>query len=203
MENCSPIKSFSQVRQPKLSNLEVVALSLTAEYMFFNSELQLFRVMKGTELEGKIERSVYNRRRRKLFDYTEKIRKTLSQKFAHLSHLFILDSTPVEICKMSRAKRSDICATSNIQPAFGYCAAQKKHYFGYKLHMVCDENAVIHSFDFTPANTHDVNYLKDVKYNLQNCELIGDRAYISTHYQADLFNQSRIVLYRYPCAQTR
>ena len=62
------------------------------------------------------------------------------------------------------------------------------------MHLVCDENAIIHSFDFTPANIHDVNYLKDVKYNLKNCELIGDRAYISTDYQTDLFNQSQIKL---------
>ena len=35
-ENCSHIESFSQVRQPKLSNLEVVALNITAEYMSYN-----------------------------------------------------------------------------------------------------------------------------------------------------------------------
>jgi len=70
----------------------------------------------------------------------------------------------------------------------------KKHYFVYKIHIVCNENAVVHSFDFTPANIHDVYYLKNVKYNLNNCELIGDRAYISDDYQADLFNKSRIKL---------
>jgi len=96
-----------------------------------------------------------------------------------MSNLFIVDSTPVEICKISRAKRSNIRSTEEIQPVFGYCAAQKKYYFGYKLHIVCDENAVVHSFDFTPANIHDVKYLKNVKYNLNNCELISDRAYIS------------------------
>ena len=194
IENSSHIKSFPQIRQPKLSNLELVALNLTAEYMSYNSELQLFRAIKGTELECKIERSIYNKRRRKLMDYTENIRKSLSQKFSHLSNLFIVDSTPVEICKISRAKRSNICAKEEIQPTFGYCSAKKTHYFGYKLHLVCDQNAVIHSFDFTPANIHDVNYLKDIKHNLQNCELIGDRAYISANYQADLFNQSQIKL---------
>jgi hypothetical protein len=194
LENCAHIKSFSQHRLPKLSNLELVALNLTAEYMSYNTELQLFRAIKGTELEPKIERSVYNKRRRKLTEYTENIRQSLSGQFSHLSHLFIVDSTPVEISKTSRAKRSNICATQDIQPAFGYCAAQKKHYFGYKLHLVCDDNAVVHSFDFTPANIHDINYLKDVKYDLQNCELIGDKAYISADYQADLFTQRQIKL---------
>ena len=52
MKYCSHIESFSQVRQPKLSNLAIVAINITAEYMSYNSELQLFRAIKGTELEG-------------------------------------------------------------------------------------------------------------------------------------------------------
>jgi hypothetical protein len=56
------------------------------------------------------------------------------------------------------------------------------------------ENPVVHSFDFTPANVHDVNYLKVVKYNLNSCELIGDKGCISADYQLDLFNYSNIKL---------
>jgi galactokinase len=73
-KTCSHIESFSQVRQPKLSNLELAALNLTAEYMSYNIELQLFIVVKNTELDGKIERSNYNKRRRKLKSYTEQVR---------------------------------------------------------------------------------------------------------------------------------
>jgi hypothetical protein len=193
-KNCSHIESFKQIKTPKLSNLELVALDLTAEFMSYNTELQLFRVIKGTRLEDKIERSNYNKRRRKLFDYIAKVRQCLSDKFSHLSNLFIIDSAPIEICKVYRAKRSNICSTETIFPAFGYCSSKKTHYFGYKIHLVCDENAVIHSFDFTPANIHDVNYLKDVKYNLKNCELIGDKGYISSDYQLDLFNYNNIKL---------
>jgi hypothetical protein len=118
----------------------------------------------------------------------------MSAKFSHLSNIFIIDSAPVEICEPCRAKRSSICATDMIQPKFGYCPAKKTTYFGYKLHLVCDENAIVNSFDFTPANVHDVNYLKDVKYNLSDCELIGDRGYISADYQMYLFNKSQIKL---------
>ena len=193
-ENCSHITSFKQIKTPKLSNLELAALDFTAEYMSINSELQLFRAIKGTVLEDKIERSNYNKRKRKLFDYFENIRQCMSDKFRCLSNLYIIDSTPIAICEAVRAKRSNICATESIQPSFGYSSAKKSSYFGYKLHLVCDENGVVHSFDFTPANVHDVNYLKDVKYNLSNCELIGDRGYISADYQLDLFNQSNIKL---------
>ena len=191
---CKHITTNKQIRLPKMSDLELVALNITAEYMSINSELQLFRCISGTVLDGKIERSVYNKRKRKLLPYIEKIRETLSGKFADFTDVFIVDSTPIEICKISRANRSAICTTDEIKPSFGYCAAQKSRYFGYKLHAVCDKNGIFHSFDFSPANVHDVNYLNDIKENFQNCLLIGDRGYISKEIQMDLFNYSRINL---------
>ena len=193
-KNCNHITSSKKIRLPKMSDLELVALNITAEYMSINSELQLFRCIAGTSLDGKIERSVYNKRKRKLLPYIEKIRETLSKKFSDFTNVFIVDSTPIEICKISRANRSAICSTNEIKPAFGYCAAQKSRYFGYKLHAVCDKNGIFHSFDFTPANVHDVNYLNDIKEDFQNCLLIGDRGYISKELQVDLFNFSKINL---------
>lgn len=193
-KTCSHIEKKPQIRKPKLSDIELVALNLTAEYMSINSELQLFRCLKGTVLEDKIERSVYNKRKRNLFDYIENIRRCLSQKFSNFTDVFIIDSAPVAICEISRANRSGICSTDAIKPSFGYCSSKKTRYFGYKLHLVCDKNGIIHSFDFTPANIHDVNYLTDVKHTISNCTLIGDRGYISADYQQDLFSSSNISL---------
>jgi len=42
---CKHIESTKQIRVPKLSDLELVALTMTAEYMSINSELQLFRIL--------------------------------------------------------------------------------------------------------------------------------------------------------------
>jgi len=42
-ENCSHITSFKQIKTSKLSNLELITLDFTAEYMSINYELQLFR----------------------------------------------------------------------------------------------------------------------------------------------------------------
>src|SRR5690606_4913405 len=72
---------FVQIRTPKLGNLEIIAMNLTAEYMGINSECQLFRVISNTYLSSKIERSVYNRRKRMLFPYIEQLRKKMSNEF--------------------------------------------------------------------------------------------------------------------------
>lgn len=158
--------------------------------MSINSELQLFICISGTDLDGKI----YNKTRRKLFPYIEKIRTTLSSKFSDFTNVFIVDSTPIEICKISRANRSQVCSTEEIKHSFEYCAVQRTRYFGYKFHAVCYKNGIFHSFDFSPANIHDVNYLNDIKENFKNCLLFGDRGYISKEFQVDLFNYSKINL---------
>jgi hypothetical protein len=88
-------------------------------------------------LSSKIERSVYNRRRRRLFFVIERIRKALAEKLIDSENYFIVDSIPLEICKISRSSRTTICMEDLLtSPSKGYCASQKLHFYGYKLHAV-------------------------------------------------------------------
>lgn len=68
------------------------------------------------------------------------------------------------------------------------------YYFGYKLHAVCSVNGVFTNFDMTRASVHDIHYLKDVKYEKNNCTLIADKGYLSLDYQLDWFTSSNIKL---------
>ncbi len=93
-------KSFlHQIRQPKLSDIELIAI--TVEYMSIDSEYQLFRVLP-VELSMLIERSVYNRRKLRLLFHREQIRKQLAAKIS-FSDYYIADSMPLEVCKLSRS----------------------------------------------------------------------------------------------------
>lgn len=51
-----------QRRRPRMSNLEVISLSLTAEYMGIDSENNLFRILLPF-FKTRIERTVFNRRK--------------------------------------------------------------------------------------------------------------------------------------------
>ena len=96
---------------------------------------------------------------------------------------------------MSRSNRSTICKEDIVSsPTHGYCASQNMGFYGYKLHSVCSSAGVFKSFDLTPANVHDIHYLNDVKEQLNNCFLIGDRGYISHSIQLDLFQTREIKL---------
>ena len=183
-----------QIRKPRLSDLEIVALNLTSEYMSIDSEYQLFRILPS-DIKSLIERSVYNRRKRRLFIHMERIRKLLAEKFNGSEKYFIVDSMPLEVCKLSRSSRSKICRETDYAiPNKGYCASQKMHYYGYKLHAVCSAKGVFQSLDISPASVHDIHYLKDIKQQFKNCTLLADKGYLSAEYQLDLFTSHNIKL---------
>ena len=183
-----------QIRTPKLSDIELIAMDLTAEYMGIDSEYQLFRVLPKS-LSLKIERSVYNRRKRKLFYFREGLRKRMAETIGSDSDYYIVDSMPLEVCKLSRSSRKGICCeTFETSPDKGYCATQKMYYYGYKLHAVCNIDGVFSDFEITKASVHDIHYLKNIKLNHCNCSILGDKGYLSVDYQLDLFDQNNIRL---------
>lgn len=181
--------------KPKLSDIELISLIILAEFKSIDSEHQLFREIKGLEIESKIERSVYNRRKRKLFPFIEEIRMKMVEKFNKFENYFVVDSMPLEVCKMARSSRSKICKDVDYAfPNRGFCASQNLHFYGYKLHAVCSIEGVFQSFDLSAASVHDIHYLKDIKLQLSDCVLLGDKGYLSQTVQLDLFNEVNIQL---------
>lgn len=162
--------------------------------MGIDSECHLFRLLPK-KLSNKIERSVYNRRRRKLFGFQEQIRQRIVCIFSEFEDCFISDSMPFEICKLSRSSRSTICKEEHISsPSQGYCSAQKMYDYGYKLHIACSVTSVITSLDMSQAPVHDIHYLKDMKEQMSRCTFIGDQGYLSSQQQLHLFTTKKMKL---------
>ena len=183
-----------QRRTPKLKDLELISLALTAEFMGIDSENHLFRQIPKT-IKCKIERSVYNRRKRRLANSINDLRMKIAKSFNEFEKFFIIDSMPVEVCKLSRSNTSKICKDVDYcYPNRGFCASQQMHFYGYKLHAVCSVNGVFQSIDLSPASVHDIHYLKDIKEQLSDCTLLGDKGYLSAEIQIDLFNYANIEL---------
>ena len=193
--NCELIYKSGVGRKQKMSDLEVVALSLTAEFMSIDSENSLFKQINQAEIPNLIERSQFNKRRRKLFLFSEEIRTKLAKEFLEFEDYFIVDSMPLEICKFSRHSRIKICKEEfESAPSKGFCASQNNWYFGYKLHGVCSVSGIFHSLDITKAEVHDVHFLKNIKQQMSDCVLLGDRGYLSESIQLDLFQTVKVRL---------
>lgn len=194
LQQVEPKMNFlNQIHKPKLSDIELIAIDLTAEYMSIDSECQLFRSLPSSFL-SKIERSVYNRRKRRLFAHRESLRKKIVSCITSQDY-FIVDSIPLEVCKLSRSSRSSICKEEyETAPDKGYCASQRNNYYGYKLHALCTIDEVFTDFDLTQASIHDIHFLKNIKQLYQNCTILGDKGYLSIDYQRDLFSSNQIRL---------
>ena len=190
---------FFYPRIPKLSDCEIVALSLSAEAIGIDSESYFYgKILTDhrNDFPSLPHRCNYNRRRRRLSPFFS----TLTQKLANLlnegENVFLIDSIPVPVAQIAREKQSKICKEHfETSPDKGYSAVQKSWFYGYKLHMVTSIKGVFHSMELTKASVHDIHYLKEVKYSgLNTCTLIGDKGYLSKEYQMDLFTTCKINL---------
>jgi hypothetical protein len=183
---------------PRFSDLEVIALSLTAEALSIDSENLLFIKLTTDYKEDfpdLISRRQYNDRRKYLFGLTDSIRKQMAENIDEYEDIYCVDSKPVEICRLSRSGRCKVGkADYTTAPSKGYCASQDRYYYGYKLHAVCSINGVVHAFEMTKAAVHDIHYLNEVKYQISDCTLLGDKGYLSKNIQLDLFETANIRL---------
>ena len=191
-------------RQPKLSDCQIIALSITAESIGIDSENYLFGKLKKdykADFPNLIHRSNFNRRKKLLAPYLSQLNQFLADQMNERENVFIVDSIPVPVCKIVREKSSKVCRENfETAPDKGYSAVNKAWYFGYKLHLVTSVKGVFHSMELSKASIHDIHYLKDVKYSgLNNCTLIGDKGYLSKTQQADLFNTVKIKLKKHLC----
>ena len=183
---------------PTFSDLEVIALSITAEAFGIDSENYLFNRLNKEcpgAIPNLITRRQFNQRRKLTSQLGENIRKAIARAIDGGESVFCIDSKPVKVCQNARANR---CAMGKADidraPAWGYCASQNMHYYGYKLHALCGISGVIHSYDMTAANVHDLHYLKDVKWEYHDCMILGDKGYLSAPVQLDLFQTANITL---------
>ena len=92
---------------PRFSDLEVIALSLTAEQFGVDSESYLFALLKEykSDFPNLISRRQYNDRRKFTANLCEQIRKNIAQAIDAGEDVFCADSKPVPVCRIARAKR--------------------------------------------------------------------------------------------------
>lgn len=184
--------------KPKFSDIDVISLSMAAECMSIDSELYLFSKLETTYINDfpfLISRRQYNDRRKSLFQWIEHIRNKMAETINAIQEVYVIDSMPLEICKISRMERNKMGKENEYSmPDKGYCASQSKYYYGYKLHAVCSPSGVIQSLDLSKASVHDIQYLKDVKELFSNCIITGDRGYINQAFNDALLKDNNIVM---------
>ncbi len=180
-----PSRKHKPGRKPEYTDKYILKLVIVQHLLGFTSERSFLRFvpeLKCQEFAKLPDQSQYNRRAKCLRPITEKLVSKI-QNYLNInkSKLRILDTAPVPVIKLSRAKRRKIL-TDKKQIAIGYCAAQRTHYCGLKLNLFVNHQGIPTSYCLKPANKSDIKCLEEIlieKQNIKDIVLVADRGYIS------------------------
>jgi hypothetical protein len=186
-------------RKPKLSDREIIALSLSQECLGIDSENLFLLKLKSDyrdDFPNLIHITNYNKRRKRLALWTEQVNRRLADILNDGEDVYMVDSVPLPVCKLAREGQLKVCRHDfETAPDKGYSAVYKQYYIGYKLHLTIGMNGVYQRMELTKASVHDLHYLNEIKHSgLNSCVLLGDKGYLSAQWQLDLFTSVNIEL---------
>lgn len=183
---------------PKLSDAELVTLSVMQALLGFTSEARWLRHAHAhlRHLFPYLpQQPGYNKRLRRAASLIRQcIRVLAAGTSAWTDDVWVVDSTPVE-CGRSRetAKRSDLAGWAE----YGYCASHSRYFWGLRLHLVATLGGLPVGFALTGAKADERQVLLaifDADPGLlaqrPGQTLIGDKNYFGAEFEALLADAS-------------
>lgn len=192
-----PKRKSRQGRKPKYHNWYILQLVVIQNLLGFTSERSYLRFLKQLKLSVFKElpdHSQYNRRSKSLQPLVVKLtKKLLVELNIKKSKIRIIDTTPIPVIRLSRARRRKIF-TDKKQINIGYCASQKTYYCGAKLNLLVNKDGIPCKYYLKPANCSDIRCLEEIalKDKFRNLVLVADKGYISNRLKC-WFKGSRLI----------
>ena len=188
------IKKRCNINTSKMSDSEIITLSIVAELLTIDSENAWLGFCKKNmrDLFPRLcSRSRFNRTRRNLHSVIEEIRKKISVLTEHVNQPYrIIDSIPIPVCKFGRAHSHK--TFKGFGATYGKCASKKETYLGYKLHMLATIDGFITDAVITSANIDDRAAAWDLTSSYSNITMFGDKGYIGDDFAASLKAEKHI-----------
>lgn len=173
----------SRGEAPDFTDSEVITIALVGS-LFNKSETAWHNYVRRNFLPlfpKLVERSRFNRRVRDLYQVIILLYDRISGLIDVDSNLLIMDSCPVPVCKYARRGRNTNWAeglNGNNSALYGYCAAKKEKYYGFKLNLLVNEKGCIKNFVLSPSGYHDISIMPELLENSIGDIALGDKGYI-------------------------
>lgn len=179
------------INQAKLSDSEVITLSICGELLGIDSENAWYSFVKRNYrylFPDLCSRTRFNRTRRSLLQTTELIRQKLALVFPiPASRYYVIDSFPLPVCKFGQAR---YCHSFRGYGAnYGKCPSKKETYYGFKVHALITLEGYITAFEITPASVDDREGLRDMAENRLGLVILGDKGYTGERLYEDIKSQ--------------
>lgn len=177
--------------KPEFRDSEILTLLLAQDFIPYPGETQFVGYIRANHLREfpkLVDQSQYNRRARQLWPLLEMLRQEwVSLLGASTDKQLLLDTKPVPVMGYTRSKRrSDFAGRA----AYGYCAARKLHYFGYKLVMLTTLTGVPVVYDLVPANLDERDAAEAVLGRVSDCDIFSDKGFLGDDWQANVRQRS-------------
>lgn len=165
----------SPAQEQKLTDAEVITIAISsALYFESNHDKALLWLRRAGYFPQMLTLSRFNRRVHALKYVIEYCLEKLSELFLK-GNAYIQDSMPVPVCKRARASRNKKVRGREF---YGYCAAKKEKFFGFRLHMVTDLAGVPVSIELLPGAYHDLTCMYEITSPLpEESKVLGDKGY--------------------------
>lgn len=111
--------------------------------------------------------------------HTQIIKKCLESSKARIA---ISDGLPLPTCHPKRVRKNN---PLKVDGAFGYCAAKDEYYFGFKGHLLTNDDGLILNFAIAPANVDERDVLPEIVEGISGL-VIADKGLISPSLKDDL-----------------
>lgn len=172
---------------PKMTDAEVLTLEVVGELLGLAQDAAIyafFRRHYGTWFPAlaAIHRTTFARQAANLWVVKERLRRAFVDRVPHDPCVAVIDSFPVPVCRFARAKR---CRLFGGAAAFGYDAAARQTFYGFRCHVRLAWPGVIADLVLAPANVSEVEVARPLAQATSGY-LIGDRYYWSPDLQAAL-----------------
>ena len=161
----------------RLSDSEVLTLSLLQEALSIDSEASFFRHARRSLLHlfpHLTSRDRYHRRRKALRSMHQVL-------FAHLAAhaeaeaaYLIIDSAPVETVRFARSQSG---LRSIPEAQYGYVAARKQTFFGFRFHALVSDGGAVVEFGLTGAAVPEREVARELLDSRGGSAVLGDQGY--------------------------
>ena len=174
-------------RKPRITDAELVCLAVAQILLDCPSERRFLRfaIVRLSHLFPYLPKQPgYNKRMRALAPQIVRLLNAIvfSSPSFH-DKIGLLDSTPVP-CGASRetVKRSDFAGYA----AYGWCASHNRHFWGFRLYLLCASDGMPIAFELAPANASERQVAAEMlaRIELDGYTVIADKGFAGEEFEA-------------------
>ena len=186
----SAVRLRSQHGRIQFSDSEVLTLSLMQEALSNDSERSFHRFVQKNYLHlfpQLVTRDRYHRRRKALWAVQAHLLSALSRRLAKEVRWLVVDSAPIETVKFARSQSG---RRSIPEAEYGYIPAEKRVFFGLRLHLVISDQGAVVGFALTPANGSEREVAEGLLGEHGGQFVLGDNGYSGERFREELSEKS-------------